>query len=473
MFMQPAGGSEVEIGYINWTINGGVSTSTTIAGSTSGATLVGTNQASAYNRYYIYGIKTAPHGLSYMTTQDIQLGITAGSGGTFTMRFYKDRNLSGVSASFIIGKNSVLLTGANGQTIGYIGMGGASAAPYMLVSRSFGGSNNDTYGNYSTGSIKVHDGSSAIIQKSLVICNGGYSPVDVRRNSSFIVGDSRVGTVFTPGYADLYYGASERGNSEIIPVYGNLSITGFNGKAIRVSENSSATIGSLFAKHPLHADGSVGVAVNGALPSSATPVVLVDKVSSASFGRVYAVTHTMSKLTTSATRPLWTTITGTQYGSHTLPSNTESIMRAESGSRIFVSSAGSMFTFDGGTAEFKVSAQTPNYYVFASVGVSTIVSEGSLATSSLSTSSAGGCRTIADTRGTPKIMTRSVGSPAGRYLYGTPTTRAWLGDISGDGYTASHTNVSDSGMIGVVGNNTNTGGLTLSVYVNKNGIASN
>lgn len=474
MFMQPAGGSEVEIAYINWAINGGVSTSTTIAGSTSSATLVGTNQASAYNRYYIYGIKTAPHGLSYMTTQDIQLGITAGSGGTFTMRFYNNRNLSGVSASFTIGKNSVLLAGANGQTVGYVGMGGESAAPYMLVSRSFGGMLNDTYGNYSSGSIKVHDGSSAIIQKSLVICNGGYSPVDVRRNSSLLVGDSRVGSSVTPGYADLYYGVSDRGNSEITPVYGNLSITGFNGKAIRVSENSNATIGSLFAKHPLHADGSVG------LPFSATPVVLVDKVSSASFGRVYAVTHPAGKLVSDAATPLWSTITLTKYGSHQNNLPTESMMRAESGSRIFLAGisggGGSMFAFDGGTADMRVGQFTPHSYIFASVSASVVVSEGSEAYNTTSAAVPGACRTISDTRTTAqaqKIMTRSPSTASERYLYGAPTLRTWLGDQSGanHNYAASHTNVSASGQVGVPGN-PNPGG-TMSIYIAKNGIASN
>lgn len=466
MFMQPAGGSEVEIAYINWTINGGVSTSTAIAGSTSGATLVGTNHASAYNRYYIYGIKIAPHGLSYMTTQDIRLGITAGSGGTFTMRFYNNRNLSGVSASFIIGKTSVLLAGANGQTVGYTNMTGTSAAPYMLVSRSFGGSNNDTYGNYSTGSIKVHDGSSAIIQKSLVICNGGYSPVDVRRNSSLLVGDSRVGTVLTPGYADLYFGASEGGNSEITPVYGNLSITGFNGKAIRVSENSSATIGSLFAKHPLHADGSVG------LPSSATPVVLVDKVSSASFGRVYAVTHPAGKLVSDSTiTPLWSTITGTKYGSHYQSSTPESMMRAQSGSRIFLSNAGSMFTFDGGTADMKVSKQ--DYSIFGAGSASVIVSEGSLAYDS-ATQPGGDCftRTILDSRVTQKIMTRSYSPNNIRYLYGTSDSRTWNQALV-ENYVSAITNVGAQTGIGLVGSQANTVGCTLSVIVDKSGFASN
>jgi hypothetical protein len=282
--------------------------------------------------------------------------------------------------------------------------------------------------------------------------------------------------VFTPGYADLYYGASERGNSEITPVYGNLSITGFNGKAIRVSENSSATIGSLFAKHPLYADGSVG------LPSSATPVVLVDKVSSASFGRVYSVTHPAGKLVSDANiTPLWTTITGTKYGSHYQPIP-ESMMRAESGSRIFLAglSGGSMFAFDGGTADMRFT--TREYAVFEAGSVSVIISEGSLAYNSLSQPSESETRTVVDTRNNTtfpqKIMTRSPSSTSNRYLYGAPTTRTWLGDQSGDqhNYVRAVTNLglhNISGIQGAVGNGVNIGGCTFSIIYTKNGIASN
>jgi hypothetical protein len=355
-------------------------------------------------------------------------------------------------------------------------MGDTLAAPYMAAFRSFGGSLNDTYGNYSTGSIKVHDGSSAIIQKSLVICNGGYSPVDVRRNSSLLVGDSRVGSSVTPGYADLYYGVSDRGNSEITPVYGNLSITGFNGKAIRISENSSATVGSLFAKHPLHADGSVGV--TGGLPSSATPVVLVDTLSSASFGRVYAVTHPAGKLVSDSTiTPLWNTITGTKYGSHYQASTPESMMRADSGSSIFVSNAGSMFAFDGGTANMQTTnaGLLQQYAVFGSNQRSTIVSEGSDAVVSYTTNTQSNTRTISDTRGVAapfspqKIMTRSAPTTNTQYLYGASTNRTWSGTgaaTSEHNYIANPTNI---GALGVAPGS----GNTYSAILGKGGSITN
>ena len=124
----------------------------------------------------------------------------------------------------------------------------------------------------------------------------------------------------------------------------------------------------------------------------------------------------------------------------------------------------------------KVGGVTPNAYVFASVGGSVVVSEGSEAYISVSDAVPGACRTISDTR-TPttaqKIMTRSPSTASERYLYGAPSIRTWLGDQSGNehNYVAAHTNLSASGQIGVPGNR-DPGG-TMSVYISKNGTASN
>ena len=476
MFMHPAGGSEVEIGYVTYAYNGGASTYTTINGSTVGASLLAPNttHAVSYNALSLYCVKTAPHGMSYMYTNDITRGITQGSGGTFTIRFYRDTAATGVSASIIIGASSVLVSGQNGVTIGYVGMPNsasntANAAGYINAFHSWGW-DSLTWGDRSSGAMRIRDGSSVQIEKSLIINNGGHSPVDVRRNSSLLVGDIRAVSAGYPTYDqaaayDALVGAS-------YPTPGNLSITGFSGKAVLVSDNSVVTVGTLFAKHPLVGDPNLFI-----LPSTfATPVVLVEKSSSASFSRVYAVTHPAGKLLDDPTGTgvgLWTSLEGRKWGSH-FAAPRESMMRAESGSRIFLSSAGSMFAFDGGTAEMKVGGSTPNAYVFASVGGSVVVSEGSEAYITTSTAVPGACRTISDTRTTAqKIMTRSPSSTSNRYLYGAPTTRTWLGDQSGNehNYAASHTNLSASGQVGAPGN-VNPGG-TMSVYIAKNGTASN
>jgi hypothetical protein len=60
-------------------------------------------------------------------------------------------------------------------------------------------------------------------------------------------------------------------------------------------------------------------------------------------------------------------------------------------------------------------------------------------------------------------------------LYGAPTFRTWLGDQSGanHNYAASHTNVSAPAASGTVANSPVAGGLTASIYIAKNGFASN
>ena len=488
MFMHPSGGSEVEIGYLSYWVKDAPtgwtdSLGTSLAGSTQSASRVGTNDVSTYDRFQFNGVKIAPHGLSYMTMEDIRYGITAGLGGTFSIRFYGDRAATGVCASYIIGKTSVLVTGANGETMGYTNMANGnllsgSAAAHFQVLYSSGTNTWVAQGDLSQGAVRVRDGSSFQVEKSLVINNGGHAPIDVRRNSSIIIGDSRVPDPSYPAQAayNLIYGIAEG-----VPGAGNLSITGFSGKAIRISENSSATIGSLFVKHPFHADTSAGI--NNA--KSATPLVLVDKLSSAVFGRVYAVTHPAGKLVSdSSITPLWTSITGVKYGSHYQAAGaTESFFVANSGSSIFLLNAQGWFAFDGGTADMRVLSVPPavitsaqNYSVFGSHSGSLIVSQGSLASSDPEASTSN-IRTLNDTRAgaAQKIMTRSPSSTNNRYLYGwngSPTdNRTWGGSQTGTehNYTASATNVGVNGVVPVPP----AGGITYSVVTTKGGRITN
>ena len=477
LFMQPSGGSEVEIGYCYAVTNSGaVSSGTLLTGSTAApAQLIAPNTVHAISYSYInlLGIKTAPHGLSYMDASDITRGITGGAGGTFSVRFYKDMTLSGVSASITIGRSSVSVQGANGVTIGYNNMpNGAlstgNAASYFNILYSWGYDVDSVWGNYSSGAVRIRDGSSVHIEKSLVIYNGGYSPVDVRRNSSLIVGSTRA-LAGNPNLSNSNYDIVEG-----VPMVGNLSITGFGGKALRVSENSTATVGAMFVKHPLQNDPSAGT--NAILTSgkSATPLVLVDKASSASFGRIYAVTHPAGKLLENPTGTgvgLWTTLSGVKWGSHYQETTPESMLRADSGSSIYLSGSGSMFAFDGGTANMQTAGAQglQQYAVFGSHQQSVIVSDGSLASDIPANTAATGTRTISDSRTTPrKIMTRSPSTTNDRYLYGAPTTRTWLGDGSGaeHNYIAAPTNIGLNGAVPAAGN-------TYSAILTKGGSITN
>jgi hypothetical protein len=306
------------------------------------------------------------------------------------------------------------------------------------------------------------------IEKSLVIYNGGYSPVDVRRNSSLIVGSTRA----LAGNPSL--GTSVYDIVEGVPMVGNLSITGFGGKALRVSENSTATVGAMFVKHPLQNDPSAGINAIDTSGKSATPLVLVDKASSASFGRIYAVTHPAGKLLENPTGTgvgLWTTLSGVKWGSHYQSTTPESMLRADSGSSIYLSGSGSMFAFDGGTANMQTAGAQglQQYAVFGSHQQSVIVSDGSLASAIPANTAATGTRTISDSRTTPqKIMTRSPSTTNNRYLYGAPTTRTWLGDGSGaeHNYIAAPTNIGLNGAVPPEGN-------TYSAILTKGGSITN
>jgi hypothetical protein len=477
MFMHPVGGSEVEIGYCYSIATAApvVATPAALLGTT--ATLIAPNtvQATSFQAMDLYGVRTAPHGLSYMRTGDITQGITAG--GTFGVRFYKDMTLSGVSASITIGQTSVAVQGAKGVTIGYINMpngpsNALNAAAYVTALYGWGWDVDFVWGNYSSGAVRIRDGSSMHIEKSLVIYNGGYSSVDVRRNSSLIVGSTRA-LAGNPSLSNSVYDIVEG-----VPMVGNLSITGFGGKALRVSENSTATVGAMFVKHPLQNDPSVGVNVN----KSATPLVLVDKVSSASFGRIYAVTHPGGKLLedpTGAGVGLWTTLSGDKWGSHYQATDFESMLRADSASSIYLSNAGSMFAFDGGTANMyipsTVATEKRQYAVFGSHQRSTIVTDGSEAVSQNNLNTPTPTRTVTDTRavGLQKIMTRSAPTANNQYLYGATANRTWLGTGAAGiehNYIANPTNI---GLLGVSPSAAGNIGITYSAILSKGGSITN
>lgn len=459
VFMQELGGSELEVGRINlaklYSTNAALP-----SGTTSGASLVGPEHAVAYQRYSMFGVKTAPAGLSYMTLSDFR--ETVNGGGTLTIRF---TNASGVCAQYLVGQRAVLVSGANGNTQGYIGMSTSpyGATAYIKDAWSFGTNEPWQYGSYGSGAVSVRDSSAMVIDKAVVITNGGNNPIDVRKNSSFSVGDHTYSSGLANSSADDYN----------YPAFTNgiLCITSFGGNALCVSENSRASIGTLFAKHPMFA--GIDTQAN---PKARIPVIRVQLNSNVFLGSVYAVTHPGGKSVTDSAVPMWTTKTGVGYGNHqsSVPTTTstdplESFVVVTRNSNFMLTSYGSVFSFDGGTADFKVDTaqtpQTPDYAVFAVDRASNLVSPGSLSVSTTaSVPSMGTTVMLHDTRTSPqKIMTRSPGT----FLYGFSSTRQWTGNANGSGYTAGFTN------LGVDNAKPTTAGVTYSVDVSKLGRATN
>jgi hypothetical protein len=166
------------------------------------------------------------------------------------------------------------------------------------------------------------------------------------------------------------------------------------------------------------------------------------------------------------------------------------MLRADSGSRIYLSNAGSVFAFDGGTANMHipfVGQATPfvaaatekrQYAVFGSNQLSTIVTDGSDAVASSTTNTPTATRTVSDTRATTptdlrKIMTRSAPTTSNQYLYGAPGTRTWDGTGTPGtehNYIANPTNI---GALGAVPAANATIGITYSAVLTKGGTITN
>lgn len=442
MFIKPSVGDEQEIGYINYIVDSSdMSGYTATNGSTASATpIVAGLHPIDYRIYDVYGVKSAPGGLSFMTAADIRLGITSGlAGGTFAIRFYSDVSASSVASEYGVGPSLVYVKGNNGVTLGYTGVSSAHAYVKSLVSS---GTNNEyAYCGHGNNALSVMDASTVHISKALIVQNGGYLPVEVRSGSNFIVGDEQVnsdsGTVGT-----------DEGDTKN-DLIGSVCITGFNKHAVLASDNSFVKIGSLFVKHPLHTNTSENY------PTTVNNAARAENNSSIMLGNVYAVlypAHT-SVLGLDGTNGigLWRTISGTRYGHKDYPlARNEGVLGAFRNSSISLSDIGEhVFHFDGGTPQFSF-ANRNMALISAGKGGYVYVPDPNQISGVASLNSSVGFRFTTDARANltdRKIMTRSAaaGSDSGPYIYDRPSTdneRSWRGKVP-----------SSSPRIGVEGGN--------------------
>jgi len=465
-----------ELGYVtNWVYSANLGSSdSVIKGLTDGASLVGPDALVNYRYWYPSILKTVPHGLSFWNGADIQCGITSGAGGTLSIKLYKDMALSGVSAQYIIGKNTILVTGANGVTRGWSGMGtgnaiGSSAASCFPVFGSYGGHFAEDQGAYSTGALWAIENSSVNILKSLWINNGGHNAVDIRKNSRLNVGDTSA----------IYAGAHDPGQSVMLTIpndtrYNNgaLAITGYAQTAVRITENSSATIGTLFTKHPMHSDGIASANASNDTGTSSSPrqaCIEVSENSSAKLTSAHCVGHIGGSTIRSGGDGLFTTITGLKIGNRVASTdiaNRDTFIRVDRGSQFILRAdrqyaaaygQGSVFSMDGGTGagiSFGYSSSSPEITVFNVGSGSHAVVERVNASANTATQPITDIMVLSDNRsaGTPrKIMTRSTpGSNGTIYGFsGLPETRIWSGFLdSGVGYSRHGTNIGTEGSGG-------------------------
>lgn len=429
MFLKPAVGDEQEIGYVNYIVDSAdLSGYTATNGSTASSTpIVAGLHPVDYRVYDVYGIKTAPGGLSYMTVGDIRLGITAGvSGGTFAIRFYGDAAATSVLSEYGVGISSVYVKGSNGVTMGYTGV--PSAHLYVKGLVSSGTNNEYAYCGHGNNALSALDASTVHISKALIIQNGGYLPIEVRSGSNFIVGDEQVD-------ADRGVVGTDGGDTRN-DLIGSVCITGFNKHAVLSADNSFVRIGSLFVKHPLHTNSSENA------PTTVNNAARAENNSCIALGNVYAVMHTalpsVLGLDGANGSGLWNTISGTRYGhkDYPLPRN-EGVLGAFRNSSISLSDIGEhVFHFDGGTPQFSI-ANRNMALVSAGKGGSVYIPDPNQISGIANMNSNVGFRFTTDGRSSTndrKIMTRAAaaGTNSGPYVYDRPSSddqRSWRGKV--------------------------------------------
>jgi hypothetical protein len=379
-----------------------------------------------------------------MGLADVKLGITANNsnaGGTLSMVFYRDAAATGISAEYLVSKNSVLVSGFNGVRQGYTNMGnatnGSSAAPQFVNLFQSGGANAlpYVYMNNSANALSVYDASDVMVEKALIITNGGYLAVDVRGNSDFSIGDLNTSTTQSN---------ANPANVSTSGIYSNfagaLCVRNYGLIALSLIDNCRANVGSMFAKHPLHGDPST----NNSITSTDIETVRANHNSNIRLGGVYSVGVPGN---TTVGTALFTSRVGNLYGTHNGAS--EAFVHAKNGSNIMMYIVGDpegIFAFDGGTADFKIpiSGSPPKYNITKALGDGTVHLYSALATSTTTSwaDSTVKTRVVHDTRSPTTILTRSS-----NFLYNraTPGNRAWKGAFpTSPGFTTSGLNIGNA-----------------------------
>jgi len=499
VYMTTPGNGEQEIGVVG-RYTKTIATAADISGITSGSSVVGhasgpSNTPNGLVQWDIVAfkmIRVAPQGLCFWTLNDWRNAVTAGVGGTLGVRFFNDMQASGVSSSISIGKGFIGIQTANGTTQGFSGIAttnpiGSSAAAAIRSVGSYGSHYTSNTGSYTTNSILAIENSRVKILKSLWIHNGGHDAVDIRKNSTLMVGDTQ----------SLVNGAAEDAYSNIIATpddtrytNGVVAVTGYAQTAIRVTENSSAVIGSVFVKHPMHSSG-IGAPNfsndTGTVISQGQNAIRVQDNSSMKVGNMVCVGRMGGNtIRNTPSTGLWTTWSETKIANRPTPVDIfdrDAFVLVDRGSnfilrrdRVAGTLAGSVFALDGGAGSTlglnfaTAPSASPEILVFKVGSGSNAVIEGVNAKSDTSTQSntGVGVRFALDTRtGDRKIMTRSSGTSPNSTFYASQeslaSNKVWNGDLSGVGYISMGLNIGTEGSSSHTWNDANSG-VTLHAY---------
>lgn len=445
-----ADGVSYEIGHINWVEKSFNQTVSGLGGLTTGVTYLNNSAPHYWEKYTFYGLKTSNASLPFVSLADIRNGITAQSGvplrgGTFTVQFYGAADKSVVSSSMSIGRNSVYVTNDMGTSFGVNGISvstsGNLAAAVVQSFSSYGAT--DTYmGNVfedRTSALQVYDGSRVLLEKALVVNNGGVVPVEVAKSSSLVVGDSLVS-------ANPYVSTQSSGQTETL--FGNfnyntgaLCITGYANSAIYGWDNSSLIIGSVFTKHPT----PVNCFVEHDLSSGHAKVIKLDQCCNGVVGSLYSlltpgnssvVAQNSTDTFVTVGTGLWKSRTGIGYGFmpfDTFRLNGYVLVERNSSLILELEAGNKVFHFDGGSPVWSGNSTTPRNASLISAKYSSSVLLGNCQDSSVSfTQSNLKSKFTVDVRASEnqKIASRSTGSNTS--IYNTSgVSRAWAGESNG------------------------------------------
>lgn len=493
VYMNTPGVGEREIAVLGTNSNG-AATSSQLSGLTVGAVRVGPQDPAGYYASYFRAIRTAPEGLCFWTLSDWHNAITAGVGGTMSIRFFPTMTASGASAELIVGRTSVLVKTHNGTTCGWINMGtantvGSSAAVCIRDLSSYGGHWTYCQGSYTTNAILATENSAVDVLKSIWVYNGGHDAIDIRKNSRLTVGEVGYGG-YVIGNAGTPYQNIIANPEDARYANGTVAITGYAQSAMRITENSSATVGFVFTKHPMHSPGISATNYSNDSGIGTTykqNAVKVEDNSSAKFINLTCV----GRMGASTIRvdALWTTFTGVKNGLRVSASNIrdrDAFVSVDRGSRFILKGIrdsnwympGSVFSLDGGTGavtdfKFNAGSNTPEILIFKVGSGSHCIVDGVNALSDSSGQSLTSTRVLTDARVTNdrRIMTRNSGVVAqgNNTQYGVVpnTIRSWNGAETTFGYTAHGLNIGAEGA-GAASWIVVQSGITLHAYTDSN-----
>ncbi len=316
-------------------------------------------------------------------------------GGTLSAHWYYDLEGTSLASEWLTDRNSVIIKGANGVSLGYTGLTMPASAPatpglvpswYSAYQSSYGES------GFGWGYSRVRkvgknavtlDSSKLTVHRGMWIYNGGYDAVLVENDSCLVVGNHYASISYT-GYEHAHYDHFHHNSAslQVEAPQGYLCITGYDHCAVRVRKGSKFICNHLFVKHGGHSPFSA--TYNSY--SRMARFVFAEQNSAVVLGTAACVGYPSHPNTVvvgeASTAPsnigLWTGFENRWTASRGLlatPTTEKGFFRATGGSTIVfkvpnIAGAGNrkvIIHFDGGTADF-TNARNASFFSVAGGG---------------------------------------------------------------------------------------------------------